>query len=929
MASKQYDPSKIEESLYKEWEASGLFSQSEGEIPYCIMIPPPNVTGTLHMGHGFQNAIMDCLIRYKKMSGYKTHWQVGTDHAGIATEMVVERQLLEAGKTKKELGREKFEQEVWNWKNKSGNTITNQLRRLGASLDWESERFTYDEDYQDAVILAFNKLHEDGLIYRGSRLVNWDPALQTSLSDLEVVNKEKNVKLTSIKYKIDGTDQFITVATTRPETLLGDMAIAVHPDDKRYKEYIGKDVELPLCNRKIPIIADDYVDMDFGSGAVKITPGHDFNDYEIGKRHGLSMDSKNNIIQGDESSFEPISVLDKHAKICGCAPKNFHELNRFEARKKILANLESEDLIAGIEEYETSLPFGDRSDEILEPFLTDQWYVDTKKMALSAIDLVKNGDIKFVPSNWEKTYFQWLENIQDWCISRQLWWGHRIPVWYDESSNYYVGSSEEDIRERFKIKGKLSQDEDVLDTWFSSSLWTFATLGWPSKTQKLSSFHPTTTLVTGFDIIFFWVARMIMMTNYFLDEIPFKEVFITGLIKDENGQKMSKSKGNIIDPIDLIDGISLKELLIKRTTGLMQPQLKEKISKQTTKQFPNGIDGYGTDALRFTYYALASPGRDINFDIGRIKGYRNFCNKIWNAFNFIEFQIQKNNFVMTEDIESNIYSDWIARKTFETYQDLKKHINDYRFDLASNSLYELIWGNYCDWYIEFMKVFLDDQKNDASKVIHSMIKEFQKIITLLHPFMPFITEELNKKIKGLGLKTDNKFLAESLFDKSINAAVPESNNSVDKIIEIISTIRSLKSDNPSISNGPVKVEISGKYNAEFQKIISDHEAVICKTANLTSIKLSELEPSNSITVISDQIKIHILVEKLFNSEEEIKKMKKEASKLAEQIKRINQKLDNKKFVDNAPPEVIKKERHKLSEFTDKFESLQSTLSNPD
>ena len=929
MASKQYDPSKIEESLYKEWEASGLFSQSEGEIPYCIMIPPPNVTGTLHMGHGFQNAIMDCLIRYKKMSGYKTHWQVGTDHAGIATEMVVERQLLEAGKTKKELGREKFEQEVWNWKNKSGNTITNQLRRLGASLDWESERFTYDEDYQDAVILAFNKLHEDGLIYRGSRLVNWDPALQTSLSDLEVVNKEKNVKLTSIKYKIDGTDQFITVATTRPETLLGDMAIAVHPDDKRYKEYIGKDVELPLCNRKIPIIADDYVDMDFGSGAVKITPGHDFNDYEIGKRHGLSMDSKNNIIQGDESSFEPISVLDKHAKICGCAPKNFHELNRFEARKKILANLESEDLIAGIEEYETSLPFGDRSDEILEPFLTDQWYVDTKKMALSAIDLVKNGDIKFVPSNWEKTYFQWLENIQDWCISRQLWWGHRIPVWYDESSNYYVGSSEEDIRERFKIKGKLSQDEDVLDTWFSSSLWTFATLGWPSKTQKLSSFHPTTTLVTGFDIIFFWVARMIMMTNYFLDEIPFKEVFITGLIKDENGQKMSKSKGNIIDPIDLIDGISLEDLLIKRTTGLMQPQLKEKISKQTTKQFPNGIDGYGTDALRFTYYALASPGRDINFDIGRIKGYRNFCNKIWNAFNFIEFQIQKNNFVMTEDIESNIYSDWIARKTFETYQDLKKHINDYRFDLASNSLYELIWGNYCDWYIEFMKVFLDDQKNDASKVIHSMIKEFQKIITLLHPFMPFITEELNKKIKGLGLKTDNKFLAESLFDKSINAAVPESNNSVDKIIEIISTIRSLKSDNPSISNGPVKVEISGKYNAEFQKIISDHEAVICKTANLTSIKLSELEPSNSITVISDQIKIHILVEKLFNSEEEIKKMKKEASKLAEQIKRINQKLDNKKFVDNAPPEVIKKERHKLSEFTDKFESLQSTLSNPD
>ena len=651
MDKKPYDPSEIEEKLYQEWESSGLFEPGEDSDSYSLAIPPPNVTGTLHMGHGFQNAIMDCLIRYHRMSGKNTLWQVGTDHAGIATEMVVERRLNAEGKSKESIGREAFEKEVWDWKKYSGNKITSQLRRLGSSLDWSSERFTLDDEYQHAVQSAFIQLFEDGLIYQGKRLVNWDPVLETSLSDLEVVNKDLTIKIWEIKYQLEDSDQFVTVATTRPETLLGDMALAVNPGDERFSHLIGKNAEIPLCNRLIPIVGDDYVDPEFGTGVVKITPGHDFNDYELGKRHGLHLVDETQCGTGTEKEFNPISILSKAVKIIGIAPEKFHGMDRFDARAELLNDLKENDCLIKESEYESTLPYGDRSDQILEPLLTDQWYVDAKTLAKPAIEAVKTKEITFVPANWEKTYFQWMDNIQDWCVSRQLWWGHRIPIWYDENGQAFAGHSEDDVRAKNTLTGPLTQEEDVLDTWFSSSLWTFATLGWPEKNSKLELFHPTTALVTGFDIIFFWVARMIMMTKYFMKEVPFKEVYITGLIKDENGQKMSKSKGNILDPIDLIDGVSLEELLKKRTEGMMQPQLKEKIIKQTKKQFPDGIDSYGTDALRYTYYSLASPGRDINFDIGRIKGYRNFCNKIWNAFRFIEMQAENHSY---QDSEATI-----------------------------------------------------------------------------------------------------------------------------------------------------------------------------------------------------------------------------------------------------------------------------------
>ncbi|MGB2204497.1 MAG: valine--tRNA ligase, partial [Gammaproteobacteria bacterium] len=725
MDKKPYDPSEIEQKLYQEWEDSGLFEPGDGSESYSIAIPPPNVTGTLHMGHGFQNAIMDCLIRYYRMSGKNTLWQVGTDHAGIATEMVVERRLNAEGKSKDDIGRESFEKEVWNWKKYSGNKITSQLRRLGSSLDWSSERFTLDDEYQHAVLNAFIQLFEEGLIYQGKRLVNWDPVLETSLSDLEVINKELKIKIWEIRYQLEGADEFVTVATTRPETLLGDMALAVNPSDKRFAHLIGKNASIPLCDRLIPIVADDYVDPEFGTGVVKITPGHDFNDYELGKRHGLHMDDALQCHSGDEAAFAPISILNKKVEIIGVAPKKFHGMDRFEARKSILKDLDKEELLVSEEEYESTLPYGDRSDQILEPLLTDQWYVDAKTLAKPAIEAVKSKEIQFVPANWEKTYFQWMDNIQDWCISRQLWWGHRIPIWYDESNQPYAGLSENDVRKKHNLTGELRQEEDVLDTWFSSSLWTFATMGWPEENQKLKLFHPTTTLVTGFDIIFFWVARMIMMTKHFMKEVPFKEVYITGLIKDENGQKMSKSKGNILDPIDLIDGVSLEDLLAKRTEGMMQPQLKEKIIKQTKKQFPDGIESYGTDALRYTFYSLASPGRDINFDIGRIKGYRNFCNKIWNAFRFIEMQATNHNY-QSGDISEDILSGWIGSKIQQTAENCHTHIKNYRFDLASAEIYELVWSHFCDWYIEFSKVAIQksedhDQTND---LIGNLITNF-------------------------------------------------------------------------------------------------------------------------------------------------------------------------------------------------------------
>ena len=923
MDKKPYDPSEIEEKLYQEWESSGLFEPGEDSDSYSLAIPPPNVTGTLHMGHGFQNAIMDCLIRYHRMSGKNTLWQVGTDHAGIATEMVVERRLNAEGKSKESIGREAFEAEVWNWKKYSGNKITSQLRRLGSSLDWSSERFTLDDEYQHAVQSAFIQLFEDGLIYQGKRLVNWDPVLETSLSDLEVVNKDLTIKIWEIKYQLEDSDQFVTVATTRPETLLGDMALAVNPGDERFSHLIGKNAEIPLCNRLIPIVADDYVDPEFGTGVVKITPGHDFNDYELGKRHGLHLIDETQCRAGTEKEFNPISILSKAVKIIGIAPEKFHGMDRFDARAELLNDLKENDCLIKESEYESTLPYGDRSDQILEPLLTDQWYVDAKTLAKPAIEAVKTKEITFVPANWEKTYFQWMDNIQDWCVSRQLWWGHRIPIWYDENGQAFAGHSEDDVRAKNTLTGPLTQEEDVLDTWFSSSLWTFATLGWPEKNSKLELFHPTTALVTGFDIIFFWVARMIMMTKYFMKEVPFKEVYITGLIKDENGQKMSKSKGNILDPIDLIDGVSLEELLKKRTEGMMQPQLKEKIIKQTKKQFPDGIDSYGTDALRYTYYSLASPGRDINFDIGRIKGYRNFCNKIWNAFRFIEMQAENHSYQDSEP-RSDALSEWMAQKIFQSSVSCKAHMETYRFDLAAAEIYELVWSNFCDWYIELCKVAIQKSEDSAvtSDLIGNLFKNFESILKLIHPFMPFISEELFSKINSIKGLDEDQFLVEIGFDK-----LETSNDSeVDEIINIISEIRVIRGENTNIKDETLHLVLSGDISPALKIVITQFEQVICKIAKLDAIELNNNEYEESIEKTMVGYKIIIPLAGLIDPEEELSRLQKELSDVENDIKIISLKLSNDQFVARAPAAVVDKEKAKVAEAENKKAMLEKSIS---
>ena len=922
MDKKPYDPSEIEQKLYQEWESSGLFEPGEDSESYSLAIPPPNVTGTLHMGHGFQNAIMDCLIRYHRMSGKNTLWQVGTDHAGIATEMVVERRLNAEGKSKDSIGREAFEKEVWDWKKYSGNKITSQLRRLGSSLDWSSERFTLDDEYQHAVQSAFIQLFEDGLIYQGKRLVNWDPVLETSLSDLEVVNKDLTIKIWEIKYKLEGSDNFVSVATTRPETLLGDMALAVNPDDQRFSHLIGQNAEIPMCNRLIPIVADDYVDPEFGTGVVKITPGHDFNDYELGKRHGLHLNEDSQCCTGTEKEFDPISILSKAVKIIGIAPEKFHGMDRFDARSELLSDLKTANFLLKESEYESTLPYGDRSDQILEPLLTDQWYVDAKTLAKPAIEAVKSKEITFVPANWEKTYFQWMDNIQDWCVSRQLWWGHRIPIWYDEDGQAFAGHSEDDVRAKNNITGVLTQEEDVLDTWFSSSLWTFATLGWPEKNSKLELFHPTTALVTGFDIIFFWVARMIMMTKYFMKEVPFKEVYITGLIKDENGQKMSKSKGNILDPIDLIDGVSLEELLEKRTEGMMQPQLKEKIIKQTKKQFPDGIDSYGTDALRYTYYSLASPGRDINFDIGRIKGYRNFCNKIWNAFRFIEMQAANHDYQHATP-KADALSDWMSQKISQSSLNCKAHIETYRFDLAAAEIYELVWSNFCDWYIELSKVAIQKSKDPSvtADLIGNLFKNFESILKLLHPFMPFISEELFAKINSLKGLDKGKFLVEVGFDEL--ATVKE--NEIDEVIKIISEIRAIRNENVNIKNETLHLVLSGTLSPNLNSLITEYQEVICGIAKLDAIEFNNDDYEESIEKTMIDYKIIIPLAGLIDPKEELARLEKELSSIENDIKIIGSKLENEQFISKAPDAVIQKEKGKIAEAENKKLMLEKSI----
>ena len=727
---KRYNPTEVEEKWVEIWSNEVVSNKSSKES-FSQVIPPPNVTGTLHMGHSFQYAIMDFYTRYNHMSGKKAHWQVGTDHAGIATQMVVENNLSKKNIDRKDLGREKFLQEVWKWKDFSEDKIQSQIKRLGSTVDWNKYRFTLDDKFSKAVNKAFVDLYRNKKIYRGYRLVNWDPSLKTAVSDLEVVRQEKKGTIWYIKYPIDSSDKFITVATTRPETLFGDMAIAVNPNDKRYKDLIGKYALLPFVERKLPIIGDDYVDMEFGTGCLKITPAHDFNDYEIGKKYCLHEKDNKVYMSKNIDDFEPINIFNQDAWTNNNVPKLFENLDRFKVRKLVIKELTELKLLEKEEEYDVSIPRGERSNIVIEPRLSHQWYVKTSEMAEKANMQVKKGNIKFHPNNWIKTYFNWMDNIEDWCISRQIWWGHRIPAWYDDNGNIYVGENEQDVRNYYKLDAiDLKQDEDVLDTWFSSSLWPFGSLGWPEKTEDFKSFFPTSLLVTGFDIIFFWVARMIMMSIEFTGKIPFKDVYVTGLIRDENGQKMSKSKGNIIDPIDLIYGISIEDLVEKRTSNLMQEGIAEKIERKTRKQFPNGIESYGTDALRMTFYSLATHTKDISFEFGRLKGFRNFCTKMWNAARFIDgYPNEKDKFKAENDHDKWIYDEFSKAK-----KQINKNISDYRLDFAVNEIYEFFWNKFCDVYIEQCK------KSGETSNLRPLLKE---ILKLVHPFAPFITEEIN------------------------------------------------------------------------------------------------------------------------------------------------------------------------------------------
>ena len=904
---KTFEPQSIEQQCYQKWEEAGLFKASGSGDPYCILLPPPNVTGSLHMGHGFQQTIMDALTRYHRMKGDNTLWQVGTDHAGIATQMVVERQLNAQGKTRHDLGREDFIKKIWEWKEHSGGTITSQMRRLGTSPDWSREVFTMDDDLSTAVTEVFVKLHEEGLIYRGKRLVNWDPVLHTAVSDLEVLNEEEDGHMWHMRYPLANGSGELVVATTRPETMLGDTAVAVHPDDERYQDFIGKDIKLPITGRLIPIIADDYVDMEFGTGCVKITPAHDFNDYDMGKRHDLLM----------------INILTDDAKINDEAPEAYRGLDRFDARKQIVADLDSQGVLVKIEPHKLKVPRGDRTGAVIEPYLTDQWYVAVESLAKPAIEAVESGEIRFVPENWNKTYFQWMNNIQDWCISRQLWWGHRIPAWYDDSGKVYVGRTEEEVRAKHSLGDDvtLSQDNDVLDTWFSSALWPFATMGWPKETPDLETFVPSSVLVTGFDIIFFWVARMIMMTKKFTGKIPFKDIYITGLIRDESGDKMSKSKGNVLDPIDLIDGIDLESLVEKRTAGMMQPQLAEKIVKRTRKQFPDGIHAYGTDALRFTFAAMASTSRDINFDMSRVEGYRNFCNKIWNASRFVLMNTEEHDTGANGgEMVLSLADRWIWAKFQQTLVEFEKALSDYRFDIAAQTIYEFTWNQFCDWYLELTKpVLSNDGSSEAEKrgTRHTLINVLESLLRLMHPIMPFITDTIWQRVVPLSaLKIEDGASIMVQPFPEVDSAKQDDKvlADIEWVKKFIVGIRNIRGEMDISPNKPLNALL---------KNVSDSDALRLDAAKGFLDKLSKLESVTiltkddtapaSATALVGEMEILIPMAGLIDKDAELARITKAMEKVEKDVSRTRGKLGNEKFVSNAPEAVIEKERAKLDE----------------
>ncbi|WP_334020056.1 valine--tRNA ligase [Alteromonas sp. S015] len=904
---KTFEPQSIEQQCYKSWEEAGLFKASGSGDPYCILLPPPNVTGSLHMGHGFQQTIMDALTRYHRMKGDNTLWQVGTDHAGIATQMVVERQLNAQGKTRHDLGREDFIKKVWEWKEHSGGTITGQMRRLGTSPDWSREVFTMDEDLSKAVTEVFVKLHEEGLIYRGKRLVNWDPVLHTAVSDLEVLNEEEDGHMWHMRYPLaDGSGELV-VATTRPETMLGDTAVAVHPDDERYQDFIGKEIKLPITGRLIPVIADDYVDQEFGTGCVKITPAHDFNDYDMGKRHNLPM----------------INILTDDAKINDDAPEAYRGLDRFDARKQIVADLDAQGALVKIEPHKLKVPRGDRTGAVIEPYLTDQWYVAVESLAKPAIEAVESGEIRFVPENWNKTYYQWMHNIQDWCISRQLWWGHRIPAWYDENGNVFVGRTEEEVREKHGLGSDvtLSQDDDVLDTWFSSALWPFATMGWPEETPDLETFVPSSVLVTGFDIIFFWVARMIMMTKKFTGKIPFKDIYITGLIRDENGDKMSKSKGNVLDPIDLIDGIDIESLVTKRTAGMMQPQLAEKIAKRTRKQFPEGIQAYGTDALRFTFAAMASTSRDINFDMARVEGYRNFCNKIWNASRFVLMNTEEHDTGRDGgEMVLSMADRWVWAKFQQTLVEFEKALEDYRFDIAAQTVYEFTWNQFCDWYLELTKPVLNnDASTEAEKrgTRHTLINVLESLLRLLHPLMPFITDTIWQRVVPLSaLKVEEGASIMVQAFPEVDAAKQDDKvlADIEWVKKFIVGIRNIRGEMDISPNKPLNALLKNVSDEDARRLDAAKAFLdkLSKLETVTILKDGEEAPA-SATALVGEMEILIPMAGLIDKDAELARITKAMEKIEKDVSRTRGKLGNEKFVSNAPDAVIEKERAKLEE----------------
>ncbi len=928
---KTYDPHAIEQRWYRFWEERGYFApRGEGE-PYCIMIPPPNVTGRLHMGHAFQDTIMDILIRYHRMKGDRTLWQPGTDHAGIATQMVVERQLDAEGKSRHELGRERFVQRVWQWKEESGGTITRQLRRLGASVDWSRERFTMDEGLSEAVREVFVRLYEEGLIYRGKRLVNWDPVLHTAVSDLEVISEEEQGHLWYLRYPLVNEEGYLVVATTRPETMLGDAAVAVHPDDERYRHLIGQQVELPLTGRRIPIIVDEYVDPEFGTGCVKITPAHDFNDYAVWQRHRDSSEMLALPCGGLINVFdESARIVAGDAPNAGLIPERYQGLDRYEARKRIVADLEREGLLERTEDHRLMVPRGDRSGAVIEPFLTDQWYVKVAPLARPAIEVVEKGEIRFVPDNWKNTYFEWMRNIEDWCISRQLWWGHRIPAWYDDQGNVYVGRSEQEVREKhgFGDEVCLRQDEDVLDTWFSSALWPFSTLGWPRDTAELNTFYPTSVLVTGFDIIFFWVARMVMMGLKFMGDVPFREVYIHGLIRDSHGQKMSKSKGNVLDPIDLIDGIGPDELVKKRTAGMMLPHLRERIEKQTRRDFPQGIPAFGTDALRFTFAALASTGRDINFDLGRIEGYRNFCNKIWNAARFVLMHTEGKDCGATGEVELSLADRWIVSRLQRTEQQVEKAIAEYRFDHMAQAIYEFIWNEYCDWYLELCKPLLIPEQSSEVRLRgtrRTLVRVLEALLRLTHPVMPYLTEEIWQRVAPLaGKRTEESIMLapwphpdESKIDESAEVEMAW-------VMEFILGVRRIRGEMNIPPGKPLPVLLQNG-SAEDRERLEAHGHYITALARTESIRwleASETAPE-SATALVGGMRVLIPMAGLIDKEAELARLGKEIEKLRKELSRSEAKLANGNFLQRAPAAVVEKERARVTGLVESLRQLEA------